>query len=121
MAWAALLICLEAVCVRSVEEVMVCFINAAVTESARIAYATSLVDSASTARHEELLQKKQAGQSIERPERRESARVINLMDALRRSLDESGARCKPAARSVKGRRAQVERPRKRKSRRVLES
>jgi DNA end-binding protein Ku len=66
----------------------------------------------------ELLEKKQAGQPIERPERREPARVINLMDALRRSLEESGARGKPAAASVKGRRARAERPKKTKSRRA---
>jgi DNA end-binding protein Ku len=39
----------------------------------------------------DLLKKKQEGRPIERPERREPTNVVNLMDALRRSLDESGA------------------------------
>src|SRR5271165_1281754 len=39
----------------------------------------------------DLLKKKQEGKPIERPERREPARVINLMDALRRSVGASGA------------------------------
>jgi DNA end-binding protein Ku len=39
----------------------------------------------------DLLKKKQEGKPIERPERREPARVINLMDALRRSVEASGA------------------------------
>jgi hypothetical protein len=66
----------------------------------------------------ELLQKKQAGQPIERPERPEPARVINLMDALRRSVEASRASPKPAALSVKGRRPQAEQPRKKRSRRA---
>jgi DNA end-binding protein Ku len=40
----------------------------------------------------DLLRKKQEGKPIERPERREPARVINLMDALRRNVEASGAR-----------------------------
>jgi len=39
----------------------------------------------------DLLRKKQEGKPIERPERREPAKVINLMDALRRSVEASGA------------------------------
>src|SRR5215470_5324164 len=35
----------------------------------------------------ELIRRKQAGKPIERPERREPAKVINLMDALRRSVE----------------------------------
>src|SRR5712692_7681841 len=35
----------------------------------------------------ELIRKKQAGKPIERPEQREPAKVINLMDALRRSVE----------------------------------
>src|SRR6516225_7245878 len=35
---------------------------------------------------EDLLKKKQEGRPIERPERRESANVVNLMEALRRSV-----------------------------------
>ena len=50
----------------------------------------------------ELLQSKQAGQPVEQPERREPARVINLMDALRRSVEASSVDPKPAAPSVKG-------------------
>jgi non-homologous end joining protein Ku len=43
----------------------------------------------------DLLRKKQEGKPIERPERREPARVINLMGALRRSVEASAAE-KPA-------------------------
>ena len=39
----------------------------------------------------DLLKKKQEGRPIERPERREPKNVVNLMDALRRSLEASGA------------------------------
>jgi DNA end-binding protein Ku len=39
----------------------------------------------------ELIKKKQEGKPIEPPERREPAKVINLMDALRRSVEASGA------------------------------
>jgi DNA end-binding protein Ku len=63
----------------------------------------------------ELIRKKQSGQPIERPERREPSKVINLMDALRRSVDasrESGKR----APSIKPRGSQSERPKKKKSR-----
>jgi DNA end-binding protein Ku len=35
----------------------------------------------------ELLKKKQSGEKIEAPRQRESAKVISLMDALRRSVD----------------------------------
>src|ERR1700693_537080 len=43
----------------------------------------------------ELIRRKQAGKPIERPDRREPARVINLMDALRRSVQSEN---KPKAR-----------------------
>jgi DNA end-binding protein Ku len=46
----------------------------------------------------DLLKKKQEGRPIERPERREPTNVVNLMDALRRSLEASGG----AAASNKG-------------------
>ena len=36
-----------------------------------------------------MIRKKQSGQPIERPERREPAKVINLMDVLRRSVEAS--------------------------------
>ena len=39
----------------------------------------------------DLLKKKQEGRPIERPERREPTNVVNLMDALRRSLQASGS------------------------------
>ena len=39
----------------------------------------------------DLLRRKQEGKPIERPERREPARVINLMEALRRSVEANGA------------------------------
>jgi DNA end-binding protein Ku len=52
----------------------------------------------------ELLKKKQAGETIEAPKERKPANVVNLMEALRQSIAaESGARGKPAARSVQHR------------------
>jgi DNA end-binding protein Ku len=39
----------------------------------------------------DLIKKKQEGKPIERPERRQPAKVINLMDALRRSVEASDA------------------------------
>ena len=50
----------------------------------------------------ELLKKKQSGEKIEAPREREPSKVINLMDALRRSVETergSGERRKPARRS----------------------
>src|SRR5215204_6222217 len=50
----------------------------------------------------ELLAKKQAGEAIAKPQQREPARVVNLMDALRKSIDaERGA--KPHAPSAERR------------------
>jgi DNA end-binding protein Ku len=47
----------------------------------------------------DLLKKKQSGEKIEAPTEREPAKVINLMDALRRSIEsEGGQRRKPPAR-----------------------
>jgi DNA end-binding protein Ku len=49
----------------------------------------------------ELLKKKQSGQKIEAPREREPSKVVNLMDALRRSVETEragGDRRKPAAR-----------------------
>jgi len=63
----------------------------------------------------ELIRKKQSGQPIERPERREPSKVINLMDALRRSVDASRESAKRAP-SIKPRGSQSERPKKKKSR-----
>jgi len=63
----------------------------------------------------ELLKKKQAGEKIEAPKERAPAKVINLMDALRRSVEtERGA--KRQAPSAKARSSESERPKKKKSR-----
>jgi DNA end-binding protein Ku len=52
----------------------------------------------------ELLKKKQAGEKIEAPKEREPANVVNLMEALRRSIEaEGGAKGKQPARSVQHR------------------
>jgi DNA end-binding protein Ku len=64
----------------------------------------------------ELIRKKQSGKPIERPERREPAKVINLMDALRRSVEASSGPAKRQVPSVKPRGSQSERPKKKKSR-----
>ncbi len=56
----------------------------------------------------ELLKKKRAGEKIEAPKEREPAKVINLMDALRRSVSAergSGARRKPPRTSAQRRTA----------------
>jgi DNA end-binding protein Ku len=56
----------------------------------------------------ELLKKKRAGEKIEAPKEREPAKVINLMDALRRSVSAergSGARRKPSPNSAQRRTA----------------
>jgi DNA end-binding protein Ku len=50
----------------------------------------------------ERLKKKQSGQKIEAPHEREPSKVVNLMDALRRSVETeraSGERRKPAPRA----------------------
>src|SRR6195256_1635655 len=44
----------------------------------------------------ELLKKKQSGQKIEAPREREPSKVVNLMDALRRSVEAGGGRGPPA-------------------------
>src|SRR5256885_14476360 len=65
----------------------------------------------------ELLKKKQAGEKIEAPKERAPAKVINLMDALRRSVEEErGGPTKRQAASVKARGSESERPKKKKSR-----
>jgi DNA end-binding protein Ku len=65
----------------------------------------------------ELLKKKQAGEKIEAPKERAPAKVINLMDALRRSVEEErGGPKKRQAASVKARGGESERPKKKKSR-----
>jgi DNA end-binding protein Ku len=65
----------------------------------------------------ELLKKKQAGEKIEAPRERAPAKVINLMDALRRSVEteRSGSAKRPAP-AAKARGGESERPKKKKSR-----
>ena len=58
----------------------------------------------------ELLKKKQAGEKIEAPRERAPAKVINLMDALRRSVEaERGGSAKRQAPSAKARSSEAER------------
>jgi DNA end-binding protein Ku len=65
----------------------------------------------------ELLKKKLAGEKIEAPKERAPAKVINLMDALRRSVEtERGGSAKRQAPSAKARGSQSERPKKKRSR-----
>jgi DNA end-binding protein Ku len=65
----------------------------------------------------ELLKKKQAGEKIEAPKERAPAKVINLMDALRRSVEaERGGSAKRQVPSAKARGSESERPKKKKSR-----
>jgi DNA end-binding protein Ku len=52
-----------------------------------------------------LIKRKRAGKPIELPERRESAKVINLMDALRGNAEEDGGARTPAAASRRRRAA----------------
>jgi DNA end-binding protein Ku len=60
----------------------------------------------------ELLKKKQAGEKIEAPKERAPAKVINLMDALRRSVEaERGG----SAKREKARGSESERPKKKKN------
>jgi len=48
----------------------------------------------------ELLRKKQEGKPIEQPERPKPTNVVNLMDALRRSVEASGKAKEPARRAA---------------------
>jgi len=70
----------------------------------------------------DLLRKKQEGRPIERPERREPTNVVNLMDALRRSVEASGAATsnKATGRAPTRRKApeKSEQPKRKKTRRV---
>jgi DNA end-binding protein Ku len=61
----------------------------------------------------ELLKKKQAGEKIEAPKERAPAKVINLMDALRRSVEaeRSGSAKRPAS-AAKSRGGESERQRR---------
>jgi DNA end-binding protein Ku len=64
----------------------------------------------------DLLKKKQEGKPIERPERREPAKVVNLMDALRKSVEASRGE-RALRQSPTGRQGteQSEQPKKKKS------
>ena len=70
----------------------------------------------------DLLKKKQEGKPIERPERREPTNVVNLMEALRRSVEASGksAADKGKARSSarRGTSEKAEHPKRKKARRA---
>ncbi len=69
----------------------------------------------------ELIRKKQSGKPIELPERREPAKVINLMDALRRSVQASsgGGAAKPKKPATRRRNSeQAEQPKRKKTRRA---
>jgi DNA end-binding protein Ku len=57
----------------------------------------------------ELIRKKQSGKPVEPPERREPARVINLMDALKRSVE---AEKRPPARQTASRHADAKKPKR---------
>jgi DNA end-binding protein Ku len=68
----------------------------------------------------ELLKKKQAGEKIEAPKERAPAKVINLMDALRRSVEtERGGSAKRQAPSVKARSSSSPHPAERPSPRPI--
>ena len=59
----------------------------------------------------DLLKKKQEGRPIERPERREPTNVVNLMDALRRSLEaSSGTPASNKGKASPARRVAAEKP-----------
>jgi DNA end-binding protein Ku len=58
----------------------------------------------------ELLTKKQAGEKIEAPQERAPSKVVNLMDALRRSIEAEGGKRAPAP-SVEKREAKKKRVR----------
>jgi DNA end-binding protein Ku len=60
----------------------------------------------------ELIAKKQAGERIETP-RKEPAKVINLMDALRRSIAGTGAKKPPAPRQKQRAKKSARKPRRR--------
>jgi DNA end-binding protein Ku len=70
----------------------------------------------------DLLKKKQEGKPIERPERREPTDVVNLMEALRRSVEASGksaadkGKARPSARRSTSEKA--EHPKRKKARRA---
>jgi DNA end-binding protein Ku len=65
----------------------------------------------------ELLKQKQAGKPIEAPQHPKQSNVVNLMDALRQSLQAEGGapKKKPASPSSTQRRAPAKRPSRRKA------
>ena len=65
----------------------------------------------------DLLRKKQEGKPIERPERCQPARVIDLMDALRRSVEASGTGPSAKAKAHLAAQRQSEQPKRRKAQR----
>jgi DNA end-binding protein Ku len=70
----------------------------------------------------DLLKKKQEGKPIERPERREPTNVVNLMDALRRSLEASGdAPASSKGKASPARRVAAEKPEQPKRRKTKAS
>jgi DNA end-binding protein Ku len=70
----------------------------------------------------DLLKKKQEGKPIERPERREPTNVVNLMEALRRSVEASGKSAtdkgKARSRAGRGTSEKAEHPKRKKARRT---
>jgi DNA end-binding protein Ku len=69
----------------------------------------------------ELLKKKQEGKPIERPERPKPTNVVNLMEALRRSVEAGGASTSKAKAHAPARRTAhetTERPKRKKTRRT---
>jgi DNA end-binding protein Ku len=64
----------------------------------------------------ELLKKKQEGKPIERPERPKPTNVVNLMDALRRSV-EAGGKGKAHEPASRGSHEKAEQPKRKKARR----
>ena len=67
----------------------------------------------------DLLKKKQEGKPIERPERREPTNVVNLMDALRRSVEASGGSRSTKTKAGKpATRHQSEQPKRKKAKRA---
>ena len=70
----------------------------------------------------ELLKKKQEGKPIERPERPKPTNVVNLMDALRRSVEASGtatsSKAKGRAAAPRSSSEKAEHPKRKKTRRT---
>jgi DNA end-binding protein Ku len=65
----------------------------------------------------ELLKKKQEGKPIERPERPKPTNVVNLMEALRRSVEAGGSGGKAREPARRGAHEKLEHPKRKKARR----